>query len=168
MGVQPEGRWFCIGRPPGKAPGGKALLTEPKTLAVKYEALQRLAPPTRKDHQSTCHRVDFEMLSAHLCQAVYSFPEIHRLDRQPNPHLRGDLDHAPDLQKASAKPTRSNPSLPSQRIVILAPSPRASSTVQFGPSTGCPRRGSSTNPGGGFSRDRRGVLIASARRLSPL
>ena len=27
MGVQPEGRWFRVGRPPGKAPGGKAFLT---------------------------------------------------------------------------------------------------------------------------------------------
>jgi hypothetical protein len=168
MGVQPEDRWFRIGRPPGKAAGGKAFLTQPKTLPVKYEALQRFAPPTRKNHQSTCHRVDFEMLPAHLRQAVYSFPEIHRLDCQPNPHLRGDLDHVPDLQNASAKPTRSNPSLPSQRIVILAPSPRASSTVQFGPRPGWPMSGSSTNPGGGLSRDRRGVLIASARRLSPL
>jgi hypothetical protein len=103
-----------------------------------------------------------------LCEAVYSFAKIHRLDRQPNPHLRGDLDHGPDLQNASTKPTRSTPSLPSQRIVILAPSPRASSNVQFGPWLGCPRRGSSTNPGGSLSRDRRGVLIASARRLSPL
>lgn len=34
VGVQPEGRWFRIGRPPGKATGGKAFLTEPKTLAV--------------------------------------------------------------------------------------------------------------------------------------
>ena len=168
MGVQPEGRWFRIGRPPGKASGGKAFLTEPKTLPIKYEALQCFAPPTRKNHQSTRHRVDFEMLPAHLRKAVYSFPEIHRLDCQPNPHLRGDLDHAPDLQNASAKPTRSSPSLPSQRIVILAPSPRASSTVQFGPWPGCPMRGSSTNPGGGLSRDRRGALIASARRLSPL
>jgi hypothetical protein len=103
-----------------------------------------------------------------LHQAVYSFPEIHRLDRQPNPHLRGDLDHPPDLQNASAKPTRSSPSLPSQRIVILAPSLRASSTVQFGHWAGCPMRGSSTNPGGGLSHDCRGVAIASARRLSPL
>jgi hypothetical protein len=108
------------------------------------------APPTRKDHQSTRHRVDFEMLLAHLRQTVYPLPEIHRLDCQPNPHLRGDLDHEPDLQNASIKPTSSNPSLPSQRIVILAPSPRASSTVQFGPWYGCPMRGSSTNPGGGF------------------
>ena len=76
MDVQPEGRWFRIGRPPGKAPGGKAFLTEPKTLAVKNEALQRLAPPTRKDHQSTRHRVDFEVLPTHLRQAVYSFPVI--------------------------------------------------------------------------------------------
>jgi hypothetical protein len=133
MGVQPEGRWFRIGRPPGKTPGGKAFLTQPKTLPVKNEALQRLAPPTRKDHQSTRHWINFEMLPAHLCEAVYSFAKIHRLDRQPNPHLRGDLDHDPDLQNASAKPTRSSPSLPSQRIVILAPSPRTSSTVQFGP-----------------------------------
>jgi hypothetical protein len=103
-----------------------------------------------------------------LRQAVYSFTKIHRLDRQPNPHLRSDLDHGPDLQNASAKPTRSNPSFPSQRIVILAPSPRASSTVQIGPWPGCPMRGSSTNPGGGLSRDRRGFLVASARRLSPL
>jgi hypothetical protein len=103
-----------------------------------------------------------------LCEAVYSFPEVHRLDRQPNPHLRGDLDQVPDLQNASAKPTRSSPSLPSLRTVILAPSPRASSNVQFGPLQGCPMRGNSTNPGGGLSRDRRGVLVASARRLSPL
>jgi hypothetical protein len=103
-----------------------------------------------------------------LCKTVYSLTKVHRLDRQPNPHLWSDLDHGPDLQNASAKPTRSNPSLPSQRIVILAPSPRASSTVQFGPRTGCRMSGSSTNPGGGLSRDRRGVLIASARRLSPL
>jgi hypothetical protein len=34
MGVQPEGRWFRIGRPPAKAPAGKAFLTEPKTLPV--------------------------------------------------------------------------------------------------------------------------------------
>lgn len=168
MGVQPEGRCFCIGRPPSKATGGKAFLTQPKTLAIEHEALQRLASPTRKNHQSTCHRVDVEMLPAHLCKAVYSFTKIHRLDRQPNPHLRGDLDHDPDLQNASAKPTRSKPSLPSQRIVILAASPRASSTVQFGHWTGCPMRGSSTNPGGGLSRDRRGAMIASARRLSPL
>src|ERR1700690_3207056 len=96
MGVQPEGRLFRISRPPGKAPSGKAFLTQPKTLAVKYEALQRFAPPTRKDHQSTRHWVDFEMLPAHLREAVYSFTKIHRLDRQPNPHLRSDLDHAPD------------------------------------------------------------------------
>src|ERR1035438_7896951 len=168
MGVQPEGRWFRLGRPPGKAPGGKAFLTEPKTLAIEHEALQRLAPPTRKDHQSARHRVDFEMLPAYLRQAVYPFTKVHRLDRQPDPHLRGDLDHGPDLQNASTKPTRSNPSLPSQRIVILAPSPRASSTVQFGHWAGCPMRGSSTNPGGGLSRDCRGVAIASTRRLIPL
>ena len=156
MGIQPKGRCFRLGWPLSKAPGGKAFLTQPKTLAIENQALQRLAPPTRKNHQSTRHRVDFEMLPAHLRQAVYPLAEIHRLDRQPNPHLRGDLDHAPDLQNASAKPTRSNPSLPSQRIVILAPSPRANSTVQFGPSTGCPTRGSSTNPGGGLRRDRRG------------
>ena len=34
MGVQPEDRWFRIGWPPRKAPGGKAFLTEPKTLPV--------------------------------------------------------------------------------------------------------------------------------------
>jgi hypothetical protein len=68
-----------------------------------------------------------------LRQAIYPFPEIHRLDGQPNPHLRSDLDHGPDLQNASAKPTKSNPSLPRQRIVILAPSARASSTVKSGP-----------------------------------
>ena len=34
MGVQPEGGWFRIGRPPGKAPGGKAFLTQPKALPV--------------------------------------------------------------------------------------------------------------------------------------
>src|SRR5208282_1564249 len=152
MGIQPEGRWFRLGWPPGKAPGGKAFLAQPKTLAIENEALQRLAPPTRKNHQSTRHRNDLEMLPAHMRQAVYPLAEIHRLDRQPNPHLRGNLDHAPDLQNASAKPTRSSPSLPSQRIVILAPSPRANSTVQFGPSTGCATRGSSTNPGGGLAR----------------
>jgi hypothetical protein len=103
-----------------------------------------------------------------LCQAVYSFSEIHGIDRQPNPHLRSDLDHGPDLQNASAKPTRSKPSLPSQRIVIRSPAPRASSTVQFGQRPGCPMSGSSTNPGGGLSRDRRGVPIASACRLSQL
>jgi len=148
MGVQPEGRWPRIGWPPAKSPLGKTLLTQPKALPVEHEALQRLAPPTRKNHQSTCHRVDFEMLPAHLRQAVYSFAKIHRLDCQPNPHLRSDLDHGPDLQNASAKPTRSNPSLPSQRIVILAPVARASSTVQFGPRPACPMRGTSTNPGG--------------------
>src|ERR1017187_5598073 len=108
------------------------------------------------------------MLPAHLRQAVYPLTEIHRLDRQPNPHLRGNLDHAPDLQNASAKPTRSSPSLPPQRIVILAPSPRANSTMQFGPNTGGATRGSSTNPGGGLRRDRRAGGVASARRLSPL
>src|ERR1017187_6600988 len=168
MGVQPESRWFHISRPPRKFSDREPFLTQPKPLAIEHEALQCLAPPARKNHQSTCHRVDFEMLPAHLREAVYSFTKIHRLDCQPNPHLRGDLDHGPDLQNASAKPTRSSPSLPSQRIVILAPSPRASSTVQFGHWTGCPMRGSSTNPGGALSRDRRGVLIASARRLSPL
>ena len=129
---------------PAKSPLGKTLLAQPKALPVEYEALQCLAPPTRKNHQSTCHRVDFEMLPAHLREAVYSFTKIHRLDCQPNPHLRGDLDHCPDLQNASTKPTKSSPSLPSQRIVILAPSLRASSTVQFGHWTGCPMRGSST------------------------
>jgi hypothetical protein len=71
MGVQPEGRWFRIGRPPSKAPGGKAFLTQPKALPVEHEALQRLAAPTRKNHQSARHWVDFEMLPAHLRQAVY-------------------------------------------------------------------------------------------------
>jgi hypothetical protein len=132
MGVQPESRWFRIGRPPGKTSGGKAFLTQPKTLPIVNQKLQRFASPTRKDHQSARHRVDLKLLSAHLRQAVYPFAKIHRLDRQPNPHLRGDLDQVPDLQNASAKPTRSSPSLPSQRIVILAFSPRASSTVQFG------------------------------------
>ena len=66
MGVQPEGRGFRIGWPPGKAPGGKTFLTQPKTLAIENEALQRLAPPTRKNHQSTRHRVDFEMLPANM------------------------------------------------------------------------------------------------------
>jgi hypothetical protein len=168
MGVQPEGRWFRIGRPPRKFSDREPFLTQPKPLAIEYEALQCLAPPTRKNHQSTCHRVDFEMLPAHLREAVYSFTKIHRLDCQPNPHLRGDLNHGPALQNASAKPTRSNPSLPSHRIVIFPPALRSSSTVQFGPRPGCPINGSSTNPGGGLSRGRRGVLIASARRLSPL
>ena len=168
MGAQPEGRRFRIGRPPSKTPGGKTFLTEPKTLAIENEALQRLAPPTRKDHQSTRHRIDFELLPAHLCKTVYSLTKVHRLDRQSNPHLWSDLDHGPDLQNASTRPNRSNPSLPSQRMVILAPSPRASSTVQLGPCPGCPMRGSSTNPGGGLRRDRRGGVAASTRRLSPL
>ncbi len=168
MGVQPEGGWSRIGWPPAKSPFGKAFLTQPVALPVIHEELQRLASPTRKDHQGTRHRVDLKLLPAHLRQAVYPLAKVHRLDCQPNPHLRGDLDHCPDLQNASTKPTKSSPSLPSQRIVILAPSLRASSTVQFGHWTGCPMRGSSTNPGGGLSRDRRGVLIASARRLSPL
>jgi hypothetical protein len=78
MGVQPEGGWFRIGRPPRKFSDREPFLTQPKTLPVKYEALQRLAPSTRKNHQGTRHRVDFEMLPAHLRQAVYSFPVIPR------------------------------------------------------------------------------------------
>ena len=103
MGVQPEGRWFRICWPPGKATGGKAFLTEPKTLSVKYNALQRLASPTRKNHQRTRHRGDFEMLPAHLRKAVYSFAKINRLDRQSNPHMRGDLDHGPDLLSCGSR-----------------------------------------------------------------
>jgi hypothetical protein len=160
MGVQPEGRWFRIGRPPRKTPSGKAFLTQPKALAVEHEALQRLAPPTRKDHQGTRHWTNFEMLPAHLRQAVYLLPKIHRLDCQSNPHLRRDLDHGPDLQNALAKPTRASPSLPSQRIVIFAPAPRSSSTVQLGTWRSCPMRDNSTNPGGGLRRDRRGGMVA--------
>src|SRR5208282_1308962 len=48
MGIQPEGRWFRLGWPPGKAPGGKAFLAQPKTLAIENEALQRLAPDSKK------------------------------------------------------------------------------------------------------------------------
>jgi hypothetical protein len=71
MGVQPEGRWQDIGRPPAKSPLGKTFLTQPKALAVENEGLQRLAPPTRKNHQNARHRVDFEMLPADLRQTVY-------------------------------------------------------------------------------------------------
>jgi hypothetical protein len=78
MGVQPEGRRPRIGWPPAKSPLGKTLLAQPKALPVEYEALQCLAPPTRKNHQSTCHRVDFEMLPAHLREAVYSCTIIPR------------------------------------------------------------------------------------------
>jgi len=41
-------------------------------------------------------------------------------------------------------------------------------TVQFGPFPSWPMRGSSMNPGGGSTCDRRGAAGASARRLRPL
>ena len=39
-------------------------------------------------------------------QSVDSLAEVHRLDRDPDPHLGSDLNHRPCLQKESASASK--------------------------------------------------------------
>ena len=55
--------------------------------------------------------------------------EVHRLDRNQDPHLRSDLDHA-RLQKLWAKARRVLRSLPTRKV-IRAPVPSDSSTAAW-------------------------------------
>ena len=52
------------------------------------------------------------MLPAQPGQRVDPLPEIDRLDRHQNPHLRRDLDHAPRPQTTRLSATRSGSAAP--------------------------------------------------------
>src|SRR6187549_3962658 len=109
MCIQALRRTFLQPRPPSESPLGEPFLTQPKSLAVVDQALQGLATSTGKDKQSAAERIGFELLAAELRQSIDALAEVDRLNRQEDPHLRSDLDHALRLQNACIMATTSSP-----------------------------------------------------------
>lgn len=95
-----------------KAPLRKPLLAEPKTLGVIDEALQCAAAPSTEHEERAIERIGLEGLPAESGEAIDALTKIDGLDRQQDPHLRGDLDHGAVLQNEWAKATQAAGSWP--------------------------------------------------------
>jgi hypothetical protein len=75
-------------------------LIQDKALPVIDQNFDRSAPTASKNEQGSPHRIGLELLAAERGQAIDSSSKVHRLHRQPDAHLRSDLDHGLGLQNA--------------------------------------------------------------------
>src|ERR1035441_10956698 len=92
MHLQTQGGRLAAAGPPAEAPLREPLLAEPKALAVIQEDLKGSTTAVREYEQRAGKRVEVKSLTANLHQPVNAFAKIHRLDRPPRSHLRGELD----------------------------------------------------------------------------
>ena len=106
------------------APGRAAAddYTAPPGVAAAPAPMMRLGGRERDRPRSD------DGLTTERRQPINAFAEVHRLDGDQDPHLRGDLDHRGRLQQLSAKATRVAGSPPT-RSVIRAPVPSSNSTT---------------------------------------
>ena len=72
-------------------------------LPNRYVECRLVPSPIGEDEQSAGHRIGSEFLPADCHQPVNAFAEVNRLDRQQQPHLRGELNHERCLQSPWAK-----------------------------------------------------------------
>ena len=93
----------CALGPPGEAPLGETLRTEPEALAVIAQELERRAGAIAEDEERATERLLQEHTATHGCQAIDAFAEIDRLGRQQDPRLRAELEH-----QAVSKKVRTN------------------------------------------------------------
>jgi hypothetical protein len=84
----------------------RSFLAKPKPLRVINQAFERPAIATAEDKEAPIHRIGLELLATQRGQSVDSLAEVHRLDRDPDPHLGSDLNHRPCLQKESASASK--------------------------------------------------------------
>jgi hypothetical protein len=129
MRIQPQGAAAIPRLGPTAEPAlRKPFLANPETLPIVGQALDRVPAPRAKYEQGPLRRIDRERLAAKRREAVDPLAKIDRFDRQQNPHLRSDLDHAPARKIDSTKA----PSLTITRV----PSGRATSIVAVQSSAG--------------------------------
>jgi len=85
--------------PPTESTLTEPFLTEPKALTVINEGLERCGRLIAKDEHTAAEGVLSEHLTADPTQAIDAFPEVLRLHRHQESHLRRDLDHDFPLKK---------------------------------------------------------------------
>jgi hypothetical protein len=88
-------RLYRIGsvRPAEEFPGGKPFLTTPKALPIIYKNFHRGGATVAEYKQISGERILGKLLTAYPGQPIDALAEIHRLDRQQDPHLGCDLNH---------------------------------------------------------------------------
>ncbi len=121
MGSQPLYRAGRVLRPPGEVPFRKSFLTGPKTLPVIDKDLQRRGAPVTKDEQPPAERIAAQPRAAYSGQSIDAVSEIHRLHGQQDPHLRGDLDHVPQLHNPRSRSSICPTPAPFSRILMRIP-----------------------------------------------
>jgi hypothetical protein len=80
-------------------------VAQPKSLAIVNQYLYRRGPVVAKHEYPSAKGVLLKHVFAEPGQTVDPFPEIRRLDRDQDAHLRRELDHAstPSACAASAE-----------------------------------------------------------------
>jgi hypothetical protein len=102
-------------------------LANPKTLAIVSQNFYAGTPLVSKDEHEATEWIRLKDFPARPGQAVYAPSEVNRLHGQKNPHLWGNLDHSPCLQKIRA--IWSGSQSPRKCIFILAPLAASISSV---------------------------------------
>ena len=93
MGIQAQSAVAIDFGPSCEAPLRKPFLAEPKTLTVIDQTFDGVTTTRTKDEERAAKRIARKGLTAESRQTVDAFAEIHRFNRQEDPHLRSDLDH---------------------------------------------------------------------------
>ena len=77
-------------------------MTQPESLRVEHEHLDRGGPPIAEHERRTAERIAVEHLATQPGEPVDAAAKVHRLDRDQDPHLRGQLNHRLPRTKALA------------------------------------------------------------------
>ena len=122
MGHQTLPLLHPIAGPPSKMALAQPLLAQLKPLRIICQYLEGRPSLVTKNKQSPRKGIALQQLPACPGQTVDPPAKVHRFHRQPNLHLRCDLNHPPCLQKTRLSSIGSNsPGLPLKVILIRAP-----------------------------------------------
>jgi len=142
-----------IAGPPPETSLAQPLLTEPKPLRIIYEELDGRGPFVTKNKQSPREGICLQERT-YPRQAVDPATEVHRFHRQPDLHLRCDLNHLSCPQKTRLSSTGSNSlGTPFNNILILAPLGDSISTRHSERAIGDPRSSLTKPSSAGPPRD---------------
>src|SRR5262249_3946826 len=89
----------CRLRPPRKAPLREPLQTEPVPLPIIEQELEGCARAVAEDVHRPLQGVGPEPLPTHGGQSIDPVAKIHRVGREKNPTLGGQLEHAGPSRK---------------------------------------------------------------------
>src|SRR5229473_602205 len=135
--------------PSGEAALREPFLAEPEALPIIGQTFDGVVAARAENKERPAQRVTQEHLPTQSRQPIDAFAEIHRLDRQQDAHVRGDLDHKRRRRNSCTTHSSSLGLALGRRRIKRAPEAWTTSTVPPSPT---PRAGagagSSTKLGG--------------------